>query len=317
VVDGAFGVSFLSVLMYLRGFGVEFASMFPPTSCQQVGLILHYSSGTSPRKMFHDSLHDSTSRISDSETRAQPPHTLSAQLFESGLEVAPASEHDKQFVNHVREGDKEVVNQSEKEAVPSDRPGHCSEQITKPKSRKILGLKRIWFWSLLVALLLAIALGVGLGVGLTSKDSSESSTTSSTPSTSTQPPSPTAVLSDELKIGGSLNDSYYSSSGAWNGSGIAQVWQNFAQNFTDTSTANQHEIVVYYQDHDGDIRWLRETSNTTSVWQPGPADVAVMAEDARNSTPIAAVHWDSDGANYWHVFCKSALHPLEVSRDGH
>jgi hypothetical protein len=257
--------------------------------------------------MAHDSLQDSGSRESNSEVGAQPPHTLSAQLFESGLEVAPASEHDKQFVNHVREGDKEVVNQSEKEVVPSKQPGQHSEETTEPTNRKILGLKRRWFWILLVVLLLAIALGVGLGVGLTSKDSSESSTTSSTSSTSTQAPSPTAVLSDELKIGGSLNDSYYSNSGAWNGSGIAQVWQNFAQDFTDTSTANEHEIVVYYQDHNGDIRWLRETSNTTSVWQPGPADVAVMASDARNSTPITAVHWDSDGANYWHVFCKSAL----------
>jgi hypothetical protein len=255
--------------------------------------------------MVHDSLYDTTSRTSDSEAGTQPPHNLNAQLIESGLEVAPASEHDKQFVNHVREGDKEVINQSEKEVVPSDRAEHYSEEITKPPSRKILGVKRSLFWVLLVALLLAIALGVGLGVGLSSKDSSGSSTTSSASPTSTQAPSPTAVLSDELKIGGSLNASYYSNSGAWNGSGIAQVWQNFAQNFTDTSTANEHEIVVYYQDHEGDIRWLRETSNTTSVWQPGPSDVAVMASDARNSTPITAVHWDVHGTNYWHVFCKS------------
>jgi hypothetical protein len=257
--------------------------------------------------MVHDSLYDSTSRTSDSEAGTQPPHTLSARLIESGLEVAPASEHDKQFINHVREGDKEVVNQSEKEVLPSNRPGQYTGEITKPAKRKILGLKRRLFWVLLVVVLLAIALGVGLGVGLTSKDSSEPSTTSGTPSTSTQAASPTAVLSDELKIGGSLNDSYYSNSGAWNGSGIAQVWQNFAQNFTDTSTANQHEIVVYYQDQEGNIRWLRETSNTTSVWQPGPSDVAVMASDARNSTPITAVHWDSNGINYWHVFCKSTL----------
>jgi hypothetical protein len=255
--------------------------------------------------MVHDSLYDTTSRTSESEAGTQPPHTLSSQLFESGLEVAPASEHDKQFVNHVREGDKEVINQSEKEVVPSDRAEHYSEEITKPPSRKILGVKRSLFWVLLVALLLAIALGVGLGVGLSSKDSSGSSTTSSASPTSTQAPSPTAVLSDELKIGGSLNASYYSNSGAWNGSGIAQVWQNFAQNFTDTSTANEHEIVVYYQNHEGDIRWLRETSNTTSVWQPGPSDVAVAASDARNSTPITAVHWDLNGTNYWHVFCKS------------
>jgi hypothetical protein len=265
--------------------------------------------------MVHDSLYDSTSRTSDSEAGTQPPHSLSTQLIESGLEVAPASEHDKQFVNHVREGDKEVINQSEKEVVPSNQPGQYAEEPTKPTSRKILGLKRRWSWVLLVALLLAIALGVGLGVGLGSKDSSEGSTTSSASPTSTQAPSPTSVLSDELKIGGSLNASYYSNSGAWNGSGIAQVWQNFAQNFTDTSTANEHEIVVYYQDHEGDIRWLRETSNTTSVWQPGPSDVAVMASDARNSTPITAVHWDVNGTNCWHVFCKSTLLRVVWSHD--
>lgn len=49
---------------------------------------------------------------------AKPPlPAWSPQAIESGLEVAPASEHDKQYVNPVHHGDKEVVSQAEKEVI--------------------------------------------------------------------------------------------------------------------------------------------------------------------------------------------------------
>lgn len=227
--------------------------------------------------------------------------------IESGLEVAPASEHDKQFVNHVREGDKEVINHGEKEVVSSDRPIPSSDEHKRSTHRRLCGLKRSLFWSLLAVLLLliiALAIGLGLGVGAGgSSGSSNPSLASSVSSSSAPTSSPTPAATEELRNGGRLDESYYSTSGAWNGSGIAHTFQNFAQNFTDTSTVNEHEIVIYYQHHTGEIRWLRESANVTQAWQPGPAEVAVVASDARNSTPITAAHYDVNGTNHWHVFC--------------
>lgn len=245
-----------------------------------------------PLNIVHALPDGSSSRATTTEADTPPLHELSAQLIDSGLEVAPAKDHDKQFVSHVQEGDKEVVNHDEKEVALHTQPVQSLDGRSGSASSRSCGLKRNLFYGLLVAVLVALALGVGLGVGLTSKNSDKSSSASSSTSTSsltptsTQSSSPTLVASDELKIGGGLDRSYYSSVRAWNGSGIAQVWQNFAQNFTDTLTVNEHEIVVYYQHQSGDIRWLRDSANTTRPWQPGPSGVAVVASDAKNSTPI-------------------------------
>jgi hypothetical protein len=131
------------------------------------------------------------------------------------------------------------------------------------------------------------------------------STKPSTTSTSSIPS--TTRSSDLLKIGGSLDASYYSSFGAWNGSASARALQNFAQDFEDAIPGIVYESVVYYQHHSGEIRWLRETANEMQRWQPGPSDLMVVASDARNSTPISTVHIFLDGISYWHLFCRFSL----------
>lgn len=39
-------------------------------------------------------------------------------------------------------------------------------------------------------------------------------------------------------------------------------------------------------------------------WKEGEEDLAVVAKDARNSTPIAAAQYTADGVNYWDVLCE-------------
>ena len=229
-----------------------------------------------------------------------------AQLIESGLEVAPATEQDKQYINPVSEGDKEAFNRATgKEAVTSQGYQLTSSPLepekASPKHRKLCGLKRRWLWTLLVVALLLIALAIGLAVGLSSRASPKASDSTQTePSAS---PTQDEPPSDAMEIGGSINPSYFSGSGVWNGSGSALALQNFHEDFDDAIADQVYDKVVYFQHHTGEIRWMRQTANKTQAWQPAPPNSEV-ASDAKNSTPLSTVNmlWST---SEWHVFCKS------------
>jgi len=257
------------------------------------------------------------------EEKEALPYTIYDALAQPGLEVVPNSGHDeKQVLHHAGQEDKQVVIQEEKEL---DQPGKVvydppsqsdwvdpkTEELNK--SRRICGLKRVVFWALLVAILFAVALATGMGAGLASQKSNHAVTsppTSQNVTSSTTTASPTAPTASAMPdIGGAIDPSYYSRSGAWNGSGIAYVWQNFSQNWDDILRSNEYSHVVYFQEPSGDIRWMRETSDYS--WKEGAQDLVVVATDARNSTPISAVQYTANGTNYWNVFCRSAW-----SRDG-
>lgn len=230
------------------------------------------------------------------------------------------------------EGDKEVVAYSQPQPLPYQRPVDGSGSGNE---RRILGMKSKWFYGLLALLIvLAIGLGVGLGVGLGTKDSgyvtfhltrstlklfeSVSDTCSSrarvdfellltlsssaTPSSSatTSPaatPSPTANA-DPYAIGGAIDPNYYTTRGAFNGSGIALASQSFASNLQDAPLGS---LVMYFQHHSGDIRFQRLTSE--GVWVGG-SQSEIVASDAKNSTPLSAVAYVQNGTSQWHIFCK-------------
>jgi hypothetical protein len=257
--------------------------------------------------------------------------SLDDPLAQPGLEVASAREHDKQIVSNLDHSEKQVVSNldhSEKQVITPDYEKEVSHSIRSPhaplvpldwseaepqkpaSSRKICGLKRPVFWATLVAALLVIALAVGLGAGLTASKSDKASPTTSSPSdatsTSTQEPSSTPTsASEKLQIGGTIDPSYYTNTGAWNGSGISYIWQNFTQDWDDILRTNQYSHVVYFQHYSGEIHWMRQTSDYS--WKEGPEDLLVVAADARNSTPISAVQYTANGTNYWNVFCEYAL----------
>lgn len=276
------------------------------------------AAGISPRSlacaMTAGSQDDSKMQKSPGGPKLPVNRTLLAtddRLMQPGLEVAAADGYHKQFVNNIDEGDKEVVSPGQKEAVNFDRkvpqPAIATDWPISPsqfRNHRLCGLKRSLFWALLIATLVILALGAGLGVGLALRNSDEPPASSTTPPPSTSSSAaPTPIANDLLKTGGSIDPDYYSTSGAWNGSGIAWIWQNFAQDWSDTPALNEHSIVVYYQHHSGEIRWLRQTTNS-EMWQPGPSNLVVVASNARNATPITAVHYDVNQTNYWHVFCE-------------
>jgi hypothetical protein len=251
-------------------------------------------------------------------------HRSQGSIFtQPGLEVAPASGDEKQLVSNVDQSEKEVIApEDEKEVLQTHRSLHeplvpsDSAEPKHPKqtrSRRVCGMKRTVFWAVLVAVLLVIGLAVGLGAGLTSSKSDKASSASSSSDTASSPPNVTSsstsessatptAISEQLKIGGTVDPSYYADSGAWNGSGISYIWQNFTQDWDDILRTNEYSHVVYFQHYSGEIQWMRQTSDYS--WKQGPDDLLVVASDARNSTPISAVQYTANGTNYWNVFCK-------------
>jgi len=224
--------------------------------------------------------------------------------MQPGLEVAPASENDKRYIDQVDEGNKEVV-RPDNVVFHHPAQGYTPEGFSDDRlePRTICGLRRRLIWGLLATAVLVLALGLGLGVGLGVETSNESFSTGSTNVTSGGAlPTLTSRIADTAKIGGVLDESYTSDSGAWNGSGVAQTYQTFAT--TLDGAPEEHSTVIYYQHHTGEIRWLRLTVD--GKWLRGPPDTEVIAKDAKNSTAIAAMHYDMNEISNWHVFCKFA-----------
>lgn len=94
-----------------------------------------------------------------------------------------------------------------------------------------------------------------------------SSNGSSTPA-NPPPPAPTSIPQD-----------FFSTVGAFNGSGIALASESFA-------SGGHGAIVMYFQHHSGQLRSAQLASDGT--WQGG--DITdIVASNAKNGTPIAAV----------------------------
>jgi hypothetical protein len=85
----------------------------------------------------------------------------------------------------------------------------------------------------------------------------------------------------KLCIGGSLDATFYSKQGAFNGSGIAlagEAWNKDSQTF----------FTLYFQHWTGDIRLKKYTRD--KGWIGGGRETTV-ATDAKNATPISTVSY--------------------------
>ncbi|KAL2038406.1 hypothetical protein N7G274_008745 [Stereocaulon virgatum] len=164
-----------------------------------------------------------------------------------------------------------IRNSAEKEMVsPSIAENEGKEVARSPPERR----KRPWLFLIIGAIAcLVIGLAVGLGVGLTRK------------STTTAPPK-------TLPSSGGANSSYLSTVGAFNGSGIALASQSF-------SSGGYGSIVMYFQHHTGQLRQAQLGSDGT--WKGGDI-TQVVAADAKNGTPIAAVAYARNNTAAWHIF---------------
>lgn len=233
----------------------------------------------------------------------------SLALMPAGLEVVPTAAHEAL----TGQGEKEAIQPdigSPGHYMPPDAPPSYAEQQGSTK-RRICGLSTRLFWVILIASSLAIiGLAVGLGVGLSSRSSATATTTSNSSSTSIPTPGATPNPGDQYHVGGSLDPAYYSTRGAWNGSGIALSQHFLSNNSTDTSS---QDLMVFFQHHSGDLRWMELASDGS--WEGGSPS-QIVAADARNSTPISAVAWVANQTTNWHVFCKLRLRTLPPIRCG-
>lgn len=127
-------------------------------------------------------------------------------------------------------------------------------------------------WLLLLAALallmcIAVGLGVGLGVGLTRNQGNKNKNSASS----------------HVPI---------SRTGAFNGSGLALASESFA-------SGGYGNIVMYFQHHTGQIRSTQLGSD--GQWRGGDA-TSIVATDAKNATPIAAVAYARNKKAFWHIF---------------
>ena len=147
---------------------------------------------------------------------------------------------------------------------------------TKAKKRYPFGLTRKLFLAAIIALVLliiAIAVGVGVGVGLgTSKHHGSSSKSNKDPL---------------YAIGGAYDPKYYSTEGAFNGSGIALADVNFGLD---------NSIYVFYQSYTGEVEQIIYESDGS--WN----FVTQVATNAKNSTPLSTVAYIVDYVATWHLF---------------
>lgn len=236
-------------------------------------------------------------------------------LSQPGLEVVSDGHDGPQVVQPEKEAVRPHwgAQQPEKEVagtlVQPDEPPSLPLRESHA-SRRICSLPRKVFWILVFVLaLLAISLPIGLGVGLGSrtreKETPPSSTTAPDTPEDSSNLSETSVpaIAKELQIGGSLDPSYYSTEGVWNGTGLAHNWQSFSSNYGD-APENAESLVIYYQHRTGAIRWMRYT--TGGDWVRGSSESEVVATDAKNSTPISATSYETAGTQYRHIFCKQS-----------
>ena len=137
-------------------------------------------------------------------------------------------------------------------------PTAAAESSEAPKDATKAGSRKKRWLLLLLALvaIIAIGVGVGLGVGLTRNKSKSSSN----------------------------GKPIYSTTGAFNGSGIALASESFA-------SSGYGSIVMYFQHHTGQLRQAQLSSDGT--WRGGDV-TEIVAADAKNGTPIAAVAYAKD-----------------------
>jgi hypothetical protein len=198
--------------------------------------------------------------------------------------------------------DSSVADGEDKEVA---RTYHGEVPVQQPRQRKrICGLSAKVFWILLaflILILLGAGLGAGLGIGL-SKSKDDGTATAASESSPTNPGAPTFTGDPSYSIGGVIDPAFYTTSGAFNGSGIA-----FAGSALDVRLKG--EYTVYYQHHSGQIRYLQKDGATYK----GGSSSQIVASDAKNATPISVVQYVAGGyeggvyTGYaavvnWHVF---------------
>lgn len=146
---------------------------------------------------------------------------------------------------------------------------------------------------LITVIVLAVVLGVVFGTkkshnnpapGSSGSNSGASSTSTSTGSV------PTSSVDPNVAVGGYIDPAYYSTSGAWNGTGIA---------IAAAKPGVDQTLYAFYQDPSGLLQYT--LLNAQSQWNlVGPVNAG--SYKALNGTPISAVNHQLGNQLVWHIF---------------
>lgn len=159
--------------------------------------------------------------------------------------------------------------------------------------------KRWWFWLVVLALIVIIAVAIACGAVFGTKKSNKQSDSSNSAGNSTSGGNGTGgtnINADpNTSVGGYLNNAYYSTSGAFNGSGIAIAAANTEEN---------QSLYAFYQDPSGMLQYT--VMDPTGQWNiVGPINSG--SYKALNGTPLSAVQHILGGQTasaqaVWHLF---------------
>lgn len=113
-----------------------------------------------------------------------------------------------------------IVHDTDKEVTHIDLREQPEYQAKQRK--RICGMTAKVFWILFgLIVLILVGAGAGIGAGLGTRKKSSPSTAPATPTNSSTGSKPSFTGKPEYSIGGFIDPDYYSTKGAFNGSGIA------------------------------------------------------------------------------------------------
>jgi hypothetical protein len=194
---------------------------------------------------------------------------------------------------------------------PYDGPEHMPPPVP-PKDDRKCGMKKRSFFILITCIgifIVALALGLGLGLGLGLKKDkyvhndpryySRKSLTSRRNDTKTDP---FCRDNPDLCIGGSLNAEYFSTNGAFNGTGIALAGESW-------NKGQRRIFTLYFQHHSGDIRFMQYTTDRQWI---GGTKAQTVAIDAKDASPISAVSFAINATQYVRLIIMQ--HELHTNR---
>ena len=186
-------------------------------------------------------------------------------------------------------------------------PTHPSQPPSENPPRKRPFYKRWTFILALLFLVAVIAVAVACGVIFGTRNHSSGAKPTATPvataaptttptSTATTSSTPTPTGDPNYAIGGAVSQSYFSTAGVFNGSGIAIA----AANPGASDPKEAAVLFAFYQDFQGHI-WYSQNDVDTGAW----SQIGRVSEDgypALNGTPLSTVAYLNGTVKTWHLF---------------
>ncbi|KAI9810614.1 MAG: hypothetical protein M1827_006176 [Pycnora praestabilis] len=158
-----------------------------------------------------------------------------------------------------------------------------------------------WVWIIaLITFIVVLGVVLGIALGLTVGQHDHSSSRKAASATATTSPSPTSSAQSTPT---NDNPTYLSTSGAFNGTGLAIL----GLGETGTDAVQLH---LYFQHFEGQIRQATLV-NLEGSWAGGDDSNIIVASNVLNGTPIATISYAYNGSEIYHVFYLDTSYNLQ------